>query len=227
MNSRNLIRWTGVAAMAAGIIFASIQPIHPPDVLASVTTSAWAIIQSFKLAMCVLFVVGITGLYARQVERAGWLGLAGYLLFSLSWVILMPFVFIQALINPLLASASPAFVESFLGIINGHPGAMNIDPLPALYNVSGLLYALGGLVFGIATFRASILPRWAGGLLAIGAVAPIVLSMLPHPLDRTLAVPMGLAMAWLGAALVFDWRGRASEPIPGGDSPQLRPTTAR
>ena len=227
MNSRNLIRWTGVAAMAAGIIFASIQPIHPPDVLASVTTSAWAIIQSFKLAMCVLFVVGITGFYARQAEESGWLGLAGYLLFSFSWVILMPFVFIQALINPLLASASPAFVESFLGIVNGHPGEMNIGALPALYNLSGLLYALGGLVFGIATFRAGILPRWAGGLLAIGAVAPIVLSMLPHPLDRTLAVPMGLAMAWLGAALVFDWRGRAAEPIPGGDRPQLRPTTAR
>ena len=226
MNTRTLIGWTGVAAMAAGIIFASIQPIHPPDVLASVTTSAWAIIQSFKLAMCVLFVVGIAGLYARQVEEAGWLGLTGYLLFSLSWVIQMPFVFIQALINPLLASASPAFVESFLGIINGHPGTMNIGALPALYNISGLMYALGGLLFGIATFRAGILPRWGGGLLAIGAVAPIVLSMLPHPLDRTLAVPMGLAMAWLGYALLAERRAQAPEPVPGRSSPQLRPTTA-
>ena len=25
---------------------------------------------------------GIAGLYARQVEKSGWLGLAGYLLFS-------------------------------------------------------------------------------------------------------------------------------------------------
>ncbi len=226
MNSRNLIRWTGVAAIAAGIIFAGIQPIHPPDVLASVTTSAWAIIQSLKLVMCVLFVVGITGLYARQVAAAGWLGLAGFLLFSLSWVILMPFVFVQALINPLLASASPAFVESFLGIINGHPGAMHIGALPALYTVAGLLYALGGLTFGIATFRAGVLPRWAGGLLAIGAVAPIVLAMLPHPLDRTLAVPMGLAMASLGYALLSERRGQAPEPVPGSSSPQLRPTTA-
>ena len=28
-----LIRWAGLAAMAAGIYFAGIQPIHPPDVL--------------------------------------------------------------------------------------------------------------------------------------------------------------------------------------------------
>ena len=226
MNSRNLIRWTGVAAMAAGIIFAGIQPIHPPDVLASVTTDAWAIIQSFKLAMSVLFLVGIAGLYARQVEAAGWLGLAGFLLFSLTWVIQMPFIFVQALINPLLATALPAFVESFLAIVNGHPGEMNIGVLPVLYNLAGLLYALGGLLFGIATFRAGILPRRAAGLLAIGAVAPIVLAMLPHPLDRSLAVPMGLAMAWLGYALLSERRAQAPEPVPGRSSPQLRPTTA-
>ena len=30
---------------------------------------------------------GIAGIYARQVEKSGWLGLAGYLLFSLMWVL--------------------------------------------------------------------------------------------------------------------------------------------
>ena len=61
MNTSTLIRGTGVTAMAAGIIFASLQPFNPPDVLASVTTTAWAIVHSFKLAMCVLFVVGAQG----------------------------------------------------------------------------------------------------------------------------------------------------------------------
>jgi hypothetical protein len=40
----NLIRWTGLSAMVAGIIFAGIQPIHPTDALSSVNTGAWAII---------------------------------------------------------------------------------------------------------------------------------------------------------------------------------------
>ena len=66
-----LIRWSGLAALVAGLIFAGIQPIHLPDVLSSVTTGAWAIIQSLKLAMCLLFLLGITGIYARQVERPG------------------------------------------------------------------------------------------------------------------------------------------------------------
>ena len=44
ITASSLIRWTGLAAIVAGIIFAGIQPIHPPDVLSSVTTGAWAII---------------------------------------------------------------------------------------------------------------------------------------------------------------------------------------
>jgi hypothetical protein len=35
-----------------------------------------------------------------------------------------------------------------------------------LWNISGPMYILGPLLFGIATFRARVLPRWAGGLLA-------------------------------------------------------------
>ena len=79
----NLIRAAGLSAMVAGTIFAVIQPIHPPDVLASVTTSAFIIITSFKAAMSIFGMIGITGLYARQVEKTGWLGLAGYLLLTI------------------------------------------------------------------------------------------------------------------------------------------------
>jgi hypothetical protein len=66
-----LIRWSGLAAMAAGIIFVVIQPIHPLDVPSSVTTAEWTIIQSSKAAMCVLGLLGLAGLYARQVGRVG------------------------------------------------------------------------------------------------------------------------------------------------------------
>jgi hypothetical protein len=49
-----LIRWAGLSAMAAGIIFLVILPIQPPYVLSSVTTPAWAIVQSAEVAMCLL-----------------------------------------------------------------------------------------------------------------------------------------------------------------------------
>jgi Na+/H+ antiporter NhaD/arsenite permease-like protein len=115
VTASSLIRWSGLAALVAGLIFAGIQPIHPPDVLSSVTTGEWAIITTLKLAMCLLFLLGIAGIYARQVERAGWLGLAGFLLLTLSWWLQTAFVFAEAYILPQLATAAPQFVESFLG----------------------------------------------------------------------------------------------------------------
>ena len=61
-----LIRSSGLAAIIAGIIFAGIQPFHPSDELASVTTDLWAIIIGLKLAMCLFFLIGLTGIYVRQ-----------------------------------------------------------------------------------------------------------------------------------------------------------------
>src|SRR5919106_5712302 len=117
VTASRVIRWSGLAALVAGLIFAGIQPIHPPDVLSSVTTGAWAIIQSLKLAMCLLFLIGITGIYSRQVERAGWLGLAGFLLLTLSWWLQMAFVFAEAFILPVLATTAPKFVDGTLGTL--------------------------------------------------------------------------------------------------------------
>jgi hypothetical protein len=216
MNARNLIRWTGLAAMGAGIIFAGIQPIHPPDVLASVTTTPWAIIISAKFVMCLLFLVGITGLYARQVEEAGWLGLAGFLLLSLSWWVQTGFVFTELFVLPVLATAAPQFVDSFLGIINQHPGDMNIGALSTAYNVgTGVTYLLGGLLFGIATFRAHVLPRWPAGLLAAAAAVTPLAALLPHAIQRYAAVPMGLALAWLGYTLWSEHRAHAADAVAG------------
>ena len=227
ITAAKLIRWSGPAAMGAGIIFAAIQPIHPLDILSSVTTSAWATIQSLKFTMCLLGLLGIAGLYARQVEKAGWLGLAGYLLFSLFYVLTAAFVFAEAFILPLLATEAPKFVEGFLGIINGSTSEVSLGVLPTLYLLTGIAgYTLGGLLFGIATFRAGVLPRWAGGLFAIGAVSPIVLAMLPHPLDRIFAVPMGLALAWLGYALWSERAEQAVQSVTGKERPQVRQTGA-
>jgi hypothetical protein len=216
ITASNLIRWTGLSAVVAGIIFAGIQPVHPPDELASVTTTAWAIITPLKTAMCLLFLLGLVGLYARQVEKAGWLGLAGFLLFSLSWALNLAFVFAEAFIMPPLATTAPEFVDGYLGIAAGRASEVNLGALPALYALTGVLYLLGGLLFGIATFRAGILPRWAAGLLAVTALLTPLAALLPHQVQRLAAVPMGVALAWLGYALWSERREQAPEPVPGG-----------
>ena len=70
-----------------------------------------------------------------------------------------------------------------------------------MYSASGVLYLLGGVLFGVATFRAAILPRWAGALLALGTLLPLAFSAVPQVNVRLAAVPVGVAVAWLGFAL--------------------------
>jgi hypothetical protein len=212
VTTARLIRWAGLAAMAAGIYFAAIQPIHPPDVVASVTTGTWAIITGLKTVMCLLFLLGIAGIYARQVEESGWLGLAGFLLFSISWWLQTAFVFAEAFILPVLATDVPKFVDGALGIAAGRASEVNLGALPALYGLVGILYMLGGLLLGIATFRARILPRWAAGLLAVTALVTPAAALLPHTQQRLIGMPMGLAVAWLGFALWAERRQDAPEP---------------
>lgn len=226
ITASNLIRWTGLSAMVAGIIFAGIQPIHPPDVLSSVTTSAWAIITPLKTAMCLLFLLSWTGLYARQVKEAGWPGLAGFLLLSLSWALQTAFVFAEAFIMPLLATTAPKFVDGFMGIATGHASEVNLGALPVLYTLVGIFYMLGGLVFGIATFRANILPRWAAGLLAVASALTPAAALLPHQIQRLAAVPVALALVWLGYALLSERRKQALEPSTDRVSPQSRQSGA-
>jgi hypothetical protein len=227
MNTRNLIRWAGVSAMVAGIFYVVIGMFHPLETLSTVTTTQWAIVHALAAAMSFFGLLGITGIYARQVKEAGWLGLAGYVLLSLWLVLLVPFTFAEVLILPRLATEAPAFVERFLGMFNGHPGAMNLGAIKTLWDLDGFVYMIGGLLFGIATIRAGILSRWAAGLLAVGTVLAPVATLLPEEHKALVAVPVGLALAWLGYALWSERRAQASEPVPGTVSPQLLQTAAR
>jgi hypothetical protein len=202
VSSSLLLRGAGLAALIAGMIFTGIQPIHPPDVVASVTTQAWAIITPLKTVMCLLFVLGITGIYAKQVNAAGWLGLAGYTLLVICWSLLGAFVFVETFVFPPLVASYPTFVAGVFGLFNGSPVATPLGVLPALWTVSGLAYMLGGLVFGVATVRAGVLPRAAGIVWAVASVLTPAAALLPHELQRLAGIPVGLAIAWLGLALV-------------------------
>ena len=227
ITASKLIRWSGLSAMAAGIIFAGIQPIHPPDVIASVTTNAFIIITSFKAIMSLFGIFGIAGLYARQVEETGWMGLAGYLLLTIFYAVQMCYSFAEPTILPLLVPVAPTFVTSVMQMASQSPTDMNLGAFATVFSLLPIFYLLGLLLFGIAMFRARILSRWAAGLLALSGPIAVVLSLLGHPLDRLAAVPMGIALAWLGYALFFERQERSPEVVQGKVSSQLSQTEAK
>ena len=80
ITTTGLTRAAGLSAAAAGLIFIAVQINHPPMDVASVATTEWVVRNSAKVAMGALALVGITGMYLRQVRQVGVLGLIGYLL---------------------------------------------------------------------------------------------------------------------------------------------------
>lgn len=214
MTAAALMRLAGASAMLAGLCFIVIGMFHQVNIPASVTTATWVNVHIVATALGYFGLFGMAGLYARQVEESGWLGLIGFVLFTAWMTLVCGFSFVEAFILPHLATASPAFVEGVLGMLTGVPSAVDLGVLPALWNLSGLLIILGPLLFGIATFRARVLPRWAGGLLALSAVLVPIGALVPAEYQPEVAMtPIGLALVWLGYALFAERRARASESL--------------
>jgi hypothetical protein len=216
ITSSTLTRAAAIAAALAGLIYIVIQFIHPADEVASLTTQTWVTVHILSFGMAVLGLVGLTGIYLRQVRQSGLLGLVGYVMFGFFFVLQSAFNFAEAFIAPLIAADAPQLAEDFVGLFGRQPAVTDLGPLAALPLVAGVLYAGGALIFGIAILRAHVLSRGAGILLiAAAVVTPIAGALLPHTLERLAAIPMGLALIWLGYSLWADRRKQGIESVSG------------
>jgi hypothetical protein len=202
----NLVRLAGLSALVGGICYVIVGLFHPANIPASVTTTSWELVHIAACAMSFFGLLGLTGLYARQVVKMGWIGLIGYISFSLWFVLIMGFSFVEAFILPRVATAVPSFVVAWMGMFNGPSGTFDLGVLPVLWSLSAPLYILGGLLFGVATFRARILPRPAGVLLALSTTLAPVAAFLPNATQPKTAILMGVALAWLGYSLMTERR---------------------
>jgi hypothetical protein len=206
----NLLRLAGLSALLAGLCYVLVGLFHPPNVPSSVTSTRWEVVHVLACAMCFFAVIGMAGLYARQATKTGWLGLVGFVMLTLWFVLIMGFSFVEAFILPKIATTDPTFVTAWMGMLVGPASKMNLGALPTLWTLTAPTYIVGGLAFGIATFRAGILPRGAGVLLAIGTALAPVAALLPNASQPKIAVPVGVALAWLGYALWSEHRLPAS-----------------
>ena len=227
ITTSTLTRAAGVSAVLSGLLFIVIQPIHPPEDVATVTGTAWAVVALMTLAMAVLGLVGLSGIYLRQVRESGLPGLIGYLMFGSFYLVTAAWTFVEAFVLPQIAGDAPRFVDDSLGIPAGVSSQGDVGALPLFFAVVSGLYLVGGVVFGIAVFRAGILQRGAAVLLAGGTVLSLAAAVLPHSVGRYAAVPVGMAMVWLGWSLWSEQRASATPSLPKRDSSRRDSIPAR
>jgi hypothetical protein len=212
ITTTTLTRAAGIAAAAAGAIFITVQINHPPMGSFLTDTNEWVVRCSAKAVMCALALAGITGMYLRQVRQMRVLGLVGFVLFAVGYLLMMTTVVMAAAFLPALTHIAPQFVNDVVAANEGGTPVGDIGHLQVLFQLTGVCYLLGGLVFGIALFRARVLARWAAVLLSVSTLATASLAVLPESFNRPMAVPEGLALIGLGVSLWRDQRNAAGAP---------------
>jgi hypothetical protein len=212
LTSNRLTATAGLCAAAAGAIFIGVQINHPPADVAHIGTTDIAIRESAKILMCVLALVGFTGMFLRHRSRFGVLGVAGFSLLTVGFLALFAVECIVACVLPTVAHSNPGYVQDVLDAAVGGSPSGDIGHMQQLFLASGIGYPLGGLLFGIALFRAGVLARWAAVLLAYGTTSALALAVLPESFNRPFAVPTGVALIGLGVSLWRDQR-RQSETV--------------
>jgi hypothetical protein len=206
LTANRLTATAGLCAAAAGAIFIGVQINHPPADVAHIVTTEMAVRESAKVLMCVLALVGFTGMFVRHRRRFGVLGLAGFSLLTVGYLAMFAVQCIVAYVLPTVARSNPGYVQDVLDAAVGGSPSGDIGHMHEVFLASGIGFALGGLLFGIALFRAGVLARWACVLLAYGTTSALALSALPESFNRPFAVPTGVALIGLGVSLWRDQR---------------------
>ncbi len=220
-----LFRASGVAAAMAGLIFIGVQIGSPHLDAASSTTTNVVVRDSLKVLMAALALLGITGIYLSQVRKIGLLGLVGYLVFAAGYLTMFGIEFVAAFVLPSIAHSSPTYVNNAIAAGTNGTVTGDIGLIKAAILVNALTYLAGGVIFGIALFRARVLARWAAALLAAGSVATVAIAVIPQ-YERLLAVPTGVALIGLGYSVWRMQRTLAARSLPSGVTSQLDPVGA-
>jgi hypothetical protein len=183
-STSELVRWSGLAAIVGGVAIALFVLSHPWDrfVGAEVArTGRWRLAHTLHFAGASFALLGFVGIYARQRERAGRLGLIGFVVAFAGLAMFVGTGMLTAFVWPTLADHAPSVVEE--------DGAMFDAPAVVAFALTAITVTTGYLLFGLASLRAGVLPRDGTLLLTVGAV----LGMAPPQ-------PLG-AMPWAGLVL--------------------------
>jgi len=227
VTTTGLTKAAGIAAAVAGTIFIAVQIGHPAFDTFVTDTHEWVIRCSAKAIMTVLALAGLTGMYLHQVRQMRVLDLFGFLVFTLGYLMMFATEVMAVAFLPTLTDKTPAFVNDIVVASGGGTPTGDIGGLQAFFNVTGACYLLGGLVFGIALFRANVLARWAAVLLAVATVSTAALAVLPASFDRPMAVPEGVALIGLGISLWRDLRTTVAIPEDTGQATSAEPAAVR
>lgn len=182
-----IVRGSGLLAVAGGASMVLAPVVHPE----SPQSAAWVPVHMLYFATLAVILLALVGIFARQLGRAGWLGMAGFLL---------------------------AFFGTAMGLLEGREHLFSHDfgqGTPAgLWQLilASFVFSIGYILLGVAVARAGVLPRVAGILLAVSG--PLVAFSPPIGIQAVTIIGhtlFGVGLAWAGYAL-FNEKDLSADP---------------
>jgi len=166
MDSRTLFRLSGVALLLALVLQILGSILHPPtEEVVDVLKPTYGPAHLILFLGWLLVVLGLPAFYARQAQRAGRLGLIGFVLTMAAAAYHLYLLLYEASATPLLAQDHGT--QALIG-----PGGRMAHGAGVLGPLSFALL-LGWPVFGIAALRADVLPRLSGWFQVVAFPAAI------------------------------------------------------
>jgi hypothetical protein len=200
MTTSKLQVWGGAltAVVGALLVLFGVLPIlmlpTSEPLIQWVLDPDWSLLNGLALIMTILSPLALISIYSKQVEASGRLGLIGFLMAYIGSILFSSVQFDEAILWRIFAEQAPALLDT--------AGPMFTDPdFSTVYLIMGVLYILGFILFGAATMRGGVFPRFAALMLILGV--PLFASgvFLPQILRTIGAILAGASFIWMGLSM--------------------------
>ena len=193
MTDQKWIHWSGLALLVASVLRIASWAFYSPGP-ESALQGSWTAVHIGLLVSGLLLLFGLLGVYARQVDQVGVLGMLGFAAAFIGTAIFVGFMILEAFLPAPVVTASDL----------ADPAQLFGNPNAVVYLLYGLVQSIGLILLCVPTMRAGVLPRWAALLAIIGVVPAAFGLLLPAAVAWIGRLILNAGLAWLGYALWMD-----------------------
>jgi hypothetical protein len=187
----------GAALVISFLLEWLVVPYDNLGVAGADLTTSYLVASSLRLLSAVLFLWALLALYNRQSIAAGAFGLWAFIVAFFGTALLVGNAWAEVFVWPTLARVAP----------NVATGQVAAPYLTTGITLSVPLFGIGIVLFGLATLKAGVYPRWAAGLLIVSIPVTV---FLPST-EGTFSESIGQIM--IGSAfMILGWHALRAAP---------------
>lgn len=182
---------SGLALAASLILEWLVVPFEQLGETEAYLTSSYLLSSGLRLLSTILLIWALIGIYGRQSSASGTLGLWAFVVAWVGTAVLVGNTWAEVFVWPTLAQVAPNVMSE------------QATEAP-VYLMTGIslsfpLFSIGMILFGAATWKAGVYPRWAAVLLIVSIPVTMFLDNTQGSFQESIGqILQGIAWAALG-----------------------------